>query len=62
MDDSKTKVCSVRYAPATWQKIQEKAHQLGIPASKLVELVTRSFLGEPVADKYRVVCEAFQGP
>lgn len=61
MDDSKSKVCSVRYAPATWERVKSRAAELGVPASKLIELATRSFLGEPIADQYRRVGEAFQG-
>lgn len=61
MDDSKTKVCSVRFAPAHWAKVHARAKELGIPTSRLVELATRAFVGEPVADHYRAVSTALGG-
>lgn len=58
MDDSKTKVVSVRFAPANWERVKERAKELGIPTARLVELATRSFVGDPVADHYRAVGQA----
>lgn len=58
MDDSKTVVRSVRFSPATWEKLQKKSELLGMPAGKLVELATRALLGEPVGDRYKAAAEA----
>ena len=60
MDDVKTVVRSVRYTPETWAKIKTKAHELGITTGKLIEMATRSMLGEPVSEKYKAVGQAFE--
>jgi Fe2+ transport system protein FeoA len=62
MDDSKTKVCSIRYAPAVWDRVKKKAEELGVTPSRFVEVATRAYLGDPMGDQYKRVGDAFRTP
>ncbi len=57
-DESKTRTCTVRLTPATWTRTEHRARELGIPPTRLIELATRAFLGEPVAAHHKALAEA----
>lgn len=46
MEDSKTVVASVRFAPAEFKRAKAKAAALGIPVGRLIHMAAMRLLGD----------------
>ena len=43
---------SIRFSGDTWDRMEARAKSLGVPTGRLVDLVVRKFLGDPVDEYY----------
>lgn len=55
-------VRSVRFKKSEWTRVSAKAHDLGLPAGRLIHMATMYFMGDRTElDQMRAVADALEG-